>query len=502
MDSRATAVASVAFGKASSTLEVVLRQLLPAALVVLAVTLVACPNPFFERVPSGPDVLTGAWSGVARAGPVGDVRVAFAPNGVGFISFGRRGIHLRAADWSITRTLDDATVSAAGFSRDDRRVAWLAHPQTGGPRLRVADAATGKNLVDAAFPDGLGTDASRGRVAFSPDGARLAVVVDDAHAETFDAATGAPLALLPVLEEGNRTLDVAFDDAGRAVTLEPGQAVVHDAATGQTLRFVRNPNGSYPGVLSADGATVAWPTRWQRSADAIEVYATADGRHQRTVNAGDGAVSGLTLNNDGTLVVATSVSLPRDPETNAPREVRQIKALDAGGALLAVLPGRSVASIETNLDLSPDGRRLAQGGTEGAAQLWTVAPNAAPANLEDGPTLPLTFHLSAAYVDSVNYTFAGTLDAGAEKNLPVRGAVVAGSGFPFVPGGLRPAAGSYAPQATAGWLSATVGLDGAWGSFRGGPTYVRTDGSLVLGLKRPGVTDAPEPDLVVITRQP
>jgi WD40 repeat protein len=151
-----------------------------------------------------------------------------------------------------------------GFSPDGKR---LAAGGIDGGIARVWDAATGQALFDLKPMDATQVN----RVAFSPDGTRIATTNNLYEARLWNGMTGAPIS--PILLHRARVEAATFSPDGRtfATTSHDGLARVWDARDGtpisetlalpgRVLNVQYSADGSRIATYSADGTARIWDT--------------------------------------------------------------------------------------------------------------------------------------------------------------------------------------------------------------------------------------------------
>jgi WD40 repeat protein len=140
------------------------------------------------------------------------------------------------------------------------------------------------------------------RVAFSPDGTRLATASLDRTAKVWDAASGEEL--LRLYGHTNRVLGIAFSpDGTRLATASMDRtAKVWDAASGQELLSLYGHTNSLDGIAySLDGTRLATAS-WDRAA---RVWDAASGQQLLTLNH-TSDVASVAFSPDGTRLATAS----------------------------------------------------------------------------------------------------------------------------------------------------------------------------------------------------
>ncbi len=293
------------------------------------------------KVPEGQTYL-GAHGGGAWA-------LAFAPDGQLLASGGGDG---KVKLWDLVKRQDRATltghtgaIAAVAFSPDSNTLATGGGFRDG--LIRLWDVPTGKRRDVFGIPPPVGRDLLTRKLAFSPDGKRLAVGM---HTE----------------EDGSHWR---------------GLVVLWDPQTGQQLQ-------TYVGLVSAspvidftpDGRTLA-VTDGQR----IRLFEVTTGKERAVLQReGSGAIIDLGISPDGKILV--TVDIKDVWSKKAPRELRQIVVL---WDLATNQPTTTFALPQPvpparHMALSHNGKILATAGEDGFVRLWTLPEGKELASLQ-GP---------------------------------------------------------------------------------------------------------------------
>ncbi|RZU53939.1 WD40 repeat protein [Krasilnikovia cinnamomea] len=192
-----------------------------------------------QRCVVAADDTTRVWdllSGTVVTGFDG-VEFALSPDGTRLAVAGEESgtwIHSTADFEPLVELPDHGEIGALAFTVDGR---FLATGRSDDSIIRVWDAATG----DAAYELG-GVTREVHALAFSPDGQRLASVVDDGHVRIWATDTGRLVHRLP-----------AHTGAVQAVAYHPGGDLLA-VADDETVRFWDAATGSPAGELPPTGA--------------------------------------------------------------------------------------------------------------------------------------------------------------------------------------------------------------------------------------------------------
>jgi WD40 repeat protein/transcriptional regulator with XRE-family HTH domain len=200
------------------------------------------------------DVATGR---LVRSRALGAGRAVFSPDGTRLATADGKGSvriwHLSTGALHTVHTGRGRPVRTLAFTPDGHTLAVVNIEDSGGDRVRLLDAATGR-AQRTIEPSARGPLS----LAFSPDGRTLATASrSDGAVETWDARTGQ---LRDSLSVSGEVASLAFSFDGRTlVTSSAGGVQLWDLATGQTR--ITLPTRSLAAVaVSPDGRTLAIST--------------------------------------------------------------------------------------------------------------------------------------------------------------------------------------------------------------------------------------------------
>ncbi|MEM7456097.1 MAG: protein kinase [Planctomycetota bacterium] len=236
-------------------------------------------------------------------------------------------------------------VHKVAFSPDGTRVASASQDQT----IRLWDAITGTEIMSLTGHDGIVGD-----VVFSPDGQRLASASGDDTIKLWDVETGEVAATLT--GHNDLVASVAFSPDGESIASASDDGTIklwdsrtyHDFNTleghaAQVGSVVFSPDGSRLASASVDGTVKIW-------------------------DAGNGKCI-MTLTGHNAFVISVAYSPDGSMLASASQDV--IKLWDARtGEELNTLYGHS--QFVHYVEFSPDGSRLASGSRDKSIKLWDV----------------------------------------------------------------------------------------------------------------------------------
>jgi WD40 repeat protein/transcriptional regulator with XRE-family HTH domain len=356
-------------------------------------------------------------------------------------------------------TPDGATVLAGTADAGVRR--WSLNggrptelPALVGPASPAQAVAAGGGLVAAGFADGtVGLWGPAGAlpslvvpgggkiyaVAFSPDGRTLAAGSADHTVHLWDVTDpGAPVAAAPLTGATNWVNAVAFGPDGRTLAAgsSDGDARIYDLATHRTVATLPHPGPVTAAAFldvdtlatgEADGVAHLWPVRtpvvstFDDAVFAVGFDALGD---RLVVGPGskDGTAGLLDVTADGPRELGTrvrdpafsgSAALTPDGRTLAVgRSDGTVGLWDVGDPARPVAlpppPGGATALVE-QLAISADGRMLAASGDDDAVRVWDIStPSAAR------PVATLTgagsYVLASAFSPDGRYLAAASAD--------------------------------------------------------------------------------------------
>jgi WD40 repeat protein len=298
----------------------------------------------------------------------------------------------------------DILGSRFGWSRDGKALARVDYRGL----LRIADPTTGGDLVP---PLGFGLQERGQAVAFSPDGALLAVGlshdVDGPVLFLVDTKTGQKTA---VGDERHAIDSLAFSPDGSVLATASRAGIrLWSVPEGSDLSRTGHERPVGSAAFSADGSTVA-----TGSADSVYLWRTADGELTGSVDVasigGKTRYPPLAFAPDGSLAIVVGRTVAFwDPATRHVARRVQCARETVGVAALAPDTRWLVAgTVKTGTD-RPEVVRFA---LEDGNPAWSVTPDVARAGGSIGGALPLANMVTALAVAPDGETIAAAFFAG------------------------------------------------------------------------------------------
>jgi WD40 repeat protein/serine/threonine protein kinase len=227
-----------------------------------------------------------------------------------------------------------------GFPHNDR---------THSGEVRIWDAATGALRRRITVPGTVH------RLAFRPDGARIALAATDGTVRLWDTATGAEL--LRVTVSGERIQAIAFSPNGQRIALAgwDGTVTVCETANGAVVCTFRGHTARVDSVaFHPNGKQIASGD----AAHSIQLWDADTGTLERKLVGHKYAVYGLAFSPDGKVLASGSSN-----------GNLRIWDLESGRAIQSLTPN---AGTVLGTSFSPDGRYIAYCGGDGTVRVWDV----------------------------------------------------------------------------------------------------------------------------------
>jgi WD40 repeat protein len=229
--------------------------------------------------------------------------------------------------------------------------------------VKLYDAESGAELHTLFEENSVRSATCGAFLAFSPDGARLAVVAGDTI-KLYDVANGKEVKTL--VARGATSIAYAHDSASLYVGGYYGSGLLDLESGEQVFSIGSDSSDALCLALSTDGTLLATAGT---SGNAITLWDATSGRQLRTLAGNEGGTTRLAFSPDGQVLASAGNDV-------------KIRLWDtAKGTELASVVGH--AEVPQTLSFSPDGAMLASTDQRGEVRLWqlvwgsgTVEPSA------------------------------------------------------------------------------------------------------------------------------
>jgi WD40 repeat protein len=275
----------------------------------------------------------------------------------------------------VIRTPEGLPPSGLAFSADGTRVAVLTSGEAQHHVLRVVEVATGKTVRDFSLAGRMS-----GSIAFSPDGKRLACILEG-QPRLLDVATGAEVRRFPGGDPQDYRATLAFSPDGKSLVRGGLPVTVFDVASGKEA-------GRLPakGQVGPDGRVVLCVAFSRERGTDVRALEVASGKELWSAGPFAGAWGRVAFSADG-----KRVAMAREQDQERGWRRYEVLVWDADSGRVA---GRHRALTE-NWALSHDGKAVVGYGpldverADFGLTVHDLATGRALRTIEGPPRMPL-----------------------------------------------------------------------------------------------------------------
>jgi len=282
------------------------------------------------------------------------------------MDFSADGRHLASASEDGTLRVWELSRPGQGASTIDResRGGWRAVSPDGQVSLKEASNLKGLQLVDLTSGKAIGSPMKGAKglefLDWAADSRKLVLPDDEGNINIIDVASGNVLRTFMVDRDELYVATLSPDGTWCAHSSPSGAITIRDVESGQVARTIRDmraavhnlsfsPNGQHLAAADVEG--------W------VRVFDVATGRRLSETHLSEMYIIRIRYSLDGRRLIAIGCLTPLI--------TGEVRVLDAeAGGILHYLRGHTL--LVTDLDFSPDGRRMATASGDRTVRIWDL----------------------------------------------------------------------------------------------------------------------------------